>query len=271
VTTLPPSLVRFQSDLEEAVGRERRRRPRRLALRIAVAAAAAAAVSLGVLSALPGSGPSIVQRAAAALRPSDGTILHVVLVGTTTGATGQTETVRLETWHSSSAPYDEREVLTRDGRTVESATLDGVAQLYDPSTNTIFVGPKATEAAPGKVGAPPAGDAEGDRYRAKILGLLDSGRIHEAGHVSAAGRDAIRLVSDDGSVSLLVDASTYEPIEWRVSQDGITAAAQFPVYERLAATGDNLTLVDLRSQHRGARIDESAADYGAAVHEVAGK
>jgi hypothetical protein len=94
--------------------------------------------------------------------------------------------------------------------------------------------------------------------------LLDSGKLHDAGHVSAGGRDAIRLASEDGSVALLVARDTYEPIEWRVSQDGQTAVARFPTYERLPADDASTKLLDLKAQHPEAALDENSADYAAA-------
>ena len=39
---------------------------------------------------------------------------------------------------------------------------------------------------------------DGDSYRAKILGLLEAGKVHETGRVTVDGRAAIRLASDDG-------------------------------------------------------------------------
>jgi hypothetical protein len=287
VNTLPPSLVRFESQLEDAVRRERGRRPRRLVVRTCLAAAAAAAVALGVFSALPGNSPSVVQRAEAALRNTDGAILHVVLTGTLNGTP-----TRLETWEQSSPPNDQRGIFDRGDRVIESAVANGVQQLYDPATNTIYVGePAQGKGASSKAGAV-AENAQSDRYRAKILALLQSGQVHEDGHVwvpsrdhgeghatvrdhgaghASDGRDSIRLASNDGTVWLLVDASTYDPIEWHVSQDGQTADATFPTFERLAETPANEALLSLTAQHPGARVDRDPSGYAAALQRVAGK
>ena len=76
MTALPPSLDRFGGELENAVGRDlRRRHTRRRVVRGAAVLAVAGAVALGLLNGLTGGGPSVVQRAAAALE-SDGGILH---------------------------------------------------------------------------------------------------------------------------------------------------------------------------------------------------
>jgi hypothetical protein len=142
-----------------------------------------------------------------------------------------------------------------------------------PTDEHHLQGPLATgDGATKKIGASANGNAAvaaaGDSYRAKILGLLDSGQVHQAGRETINGRDAIRLVSDDGSVTLLVDADSYEPIEWRVSQDGREAVTSFPVYEHLPATDANAALVSLTGRHPGAALDDDPADYQAALERL---
>jgi RNA polymerase sigma-70 factor (ECF subfamily) len=75
----------------------------------------------------------------------------------------------------------------------------------------------------------------------------------------------------DGSALpwLIVDAGSYQPIEWRVSLDGQTAVARFPTYERLPATPANAALLDLAAQHPGARVDNDPADFTAAEQRLA--
>jgi hypothetical protein len=284
VTTIPSSLVRFEHQLETAIRRDRRRRPR-VVLRSAISVAAVAAVALGVLGAVPRTGPSVVERAAAALHSTDGTILHTVLVGTLTRADGPID-LRIETWQASSPPHDQLQIVTADGRRFEVAMVDGVGQLYDPQTNTIYTGPLQAEqaqqvdkarATKWKTGGARAGAASenkgsivaaDDSYRAKILGLLESGKVHEDGRVMVDGRAAIRLVSDDGTVTLLVDADSYEPIEWRVSEEGRTAVTSFPTYERLPASEANAALLSLTARHADATIDDDPAHYEAALERL---
>ena len=88
------------------------------------------AVALGALSAIPRAGPSAVERAAAALRVTDGTILHTVLVGTLTGPDGPKD-LQIETWQVSSPPHDQLQIVTAGSRRFEVAMVDGVGQLYD--------------------------------------------------------------------------------------------------------------------------------------------
>jgi hypothetical protein len=260
VNTLPPSLVRFESQLEHAI-RRRSRRSRR-PLRAAVAAAAAAAIALGVLSALPGSGPSVVERAAAALTASNGTILHVVM---------RSDKLELETWQETSPPYHMRQIMVSNGRRLEVATLNGVPQIYDEQTNTIYTGSalKRPASRPTKEqGAQPYG---GDPYREKILALLNSGNAHEDGRTVVDSRDAVRIVSDDGAMTLLVDAGTYEPIEWSVTTDSTTTTTRFPTYEHLPATEANAGLLSLTAEHPGATVDTDPAHFDAAMQRLSPK
>jgi hypothetical protein len=92
--------------------------------------------------------------------------------------------------------------------------------------------------------------------------------LHEDGRVTVEGRAAIRLVSDDGTVTLLVDADTYEPIEWRVSEEGRSAVTSFPTYERLPATEANAALLSLRARHADATVDDDPARYQAALERL---
>jgi hypothetical protein len=285
MTTLPSSLVRLEHQLETAIRRDSRRQHRRVVLRSAVSLAAVAAVALGVLGAVPRTGPSVVERAAAALRGTEGTILHTVLVGTLTGPDGPLD-LRIETWQANTPPHDQLQVITAGGRRFEVAMVDGAGQLYDPVTNTIYTSPlqpkdaqpvdkaRATKWKTGEAEAGAAGQEKGtivpadDTYRAKILGLLESGKVHEDARVTVNGRAAIRLVSDEGNVTLLVDADSYEPIEWRVTENGATAVTSFPTYERLPASEANAALLSLTARHADATVDDDPASYQAALERL---
>jgi hypothetical protein len=150
-SALPACLVAYRETLEDAVRRDLRRtnarRRRGLVLRSALAAGVVAAVALGALSLVSrhDGRASVVDRAAAAVAPSPGTILHVDMLGSQTNGDGSVITWRDDSWQQQSPPYDGRKIETApDGSVVETATADGQDQLYDAARNTIFVSERVT-------------------------------------------------------------------------------------------------------------------------------
>jgi hypothetical protein len=141
MTALPPSLDRFGAEFENAVGRDlRSRRTRRLLVRGAVVLAVAGAAALGLLSGLTGGGPSVVQRAAAALEPSDPGILHYQIDAEQQNGDGTSVTWHSETWQLRVAPFTRRqiEVDGSDGIRAESVSEGDTNELYDARTSTIY-------------------------------------------------------------------------------------------------------------------------------------
>jgi hypothetical protein len=295
VNELPESLRRYEDELRSAVRTDRRRTTtRRRATRLGVVALAGAAVALGVFASLPGGGESGgVARAAAVLRVSSGTILHTDMTGRQDNPDGSVATWRDERWQLMAPPFDARQVETSFGVRAETATSDTKSQLYDAATNTIYthepepklrfekgpsegtlrlVVPQADGTSYTKVIRKAdvkklSGDAQsqsGDEpFRTKILMLLSAGKAKEAGHVEVGGRDALKLELGDGS-TYLVDADTYDPIEYTTRGTGGSTTLTFRAYEKLPASPENRALLSLRAQHPDARVDDSAAHYEAA-------
>jgi hypothetical protein len=286
MTALPHSLVRFEGELEQAIRRElgsrRRRRP---VLRVALVGAAAAAVALGVLSAMPGNGQSVVARAAAVLSGSGDSIVHVVMVGRDVNADGATATWREESWQQTRAPFDHRSVRTSNGVRIDVVTRgNGTTEIYDETANTIYRGAtplpseskvlipraKLSGAVPKKleenaIESKQAIQKELGSIRSKVLAILQAGKIAEAGRTTVDGRPAVRLESDDESATILVDPQTYEPILWTTrSPDRSTTTVHFDVYESLPRTEAGDALFSLAAQHPGAKVDDSQADFEAA-------
>jgi hypothetical protein len=154
-SALPASLIDYREALEDAVRRDLGRRRRRgLALRWAVAAAAVAAAALGALGLVSrhGASASVVDRAAAAVAASPGTILHVDMRGSQTNPDGSTITWRDESWQQQSAPHNSRQLqIAPDGSVVETATAGGREEVYDPARNTIYVSAPASTATPAEL------------------------------------------------------------------------------------------------------------------------
>jgi hypothetical protein len=145
MTGLPPSLERFGPELEDSVRRDLGgRRRRRLLFRGAALTAVAAAAALGILSALPTGGPSVVQRAAAALEPSGDSILHYRFDAVQQNGDGADATLSpwsQETWQLRGAPYTRRQIAIdgTGGIRAESMTSGDTNELYDARTGTIYI------------------------------------------------------------------------------------------------------------------------------------
>jgi hypothetical protein len=101
-------------------------------------------------------------------------------------------------------------------------------------------------------------------FRAQFFALLESGRVEVVGHATVDGRDAIRLESRDGKKVYVVDAHTYDPIEWTSTGDGGSVTLRFPVYEQLPVDDESMQLLDLQAQHPGAKVVRDAGAYIAA-------
>jgi hypothetical protein len=163
VSTVPASLINYRQLLEDAIRRDLAGAParrRRTVVRLALAGTAASALALGLLSAVsdlapwavrPASAESIVRHAAAALGGTPGTILHVDMNGMDWDPE-RTVTWRDESWQLESAPYGRRQIVTQpNGSTVESASGPDGDQVYDPATNTIYIGPRPATQAPAEL------------------------------------------------------------------------------------------------------------------------
>jgi outer membrane lipoprotein-sorting protein len=319
MNALPPSLDEFGAELENAVGRDlRNRRRHRRAVRGAVALAVVAAAALGLLSIFGSDGPSVVDRAAAALQTSDNSILHYRFDATQQNGDGTTATWNQETWQLRVAPFTRRQISVdgTDGIRAESVSSGDDNELYDSSNDTIYIttsealraarmpnfkivsksklekltgNPKITAAfvirkngdtahptvIATKQGAKRVlkemtheGQASSavlpEEFRSEILALLNSGQVQVIGHVTVDGRDAIKLESLDGKKTYIVDAATYDPIEWttRGTNGGVTY--RFSAYEELPVDAQSMQLLDLQDQHPSATVDRDVKAYVAA-------
>jgi hypothetical protein len=101
-------------------------------------------------------------------------------------------------------------------------------------------------------------------FRSDILALLQSGKVQVVGHVTVDGRDAIKLQSPDGKHVYLVDAQTYDPIEWTTKGTTGGVTMRFPVYEKLPVDDQSKALLSLQAQHPGARVVRDVKAYEAA-------
>jgi len=297
MTALPSSLVDYRGRLEEAIARDRRRRPGPVVRRLAMVAAATAAAALAATAAnvLTGEGPSVVDRAAAALTTSTDGVFHLRLSGSQT-TPGGTSSWTSEAWVSTSTPRAERQIETTSSGRTETALADGLMQAYDPTTHSILQASKQSladalssakqraipaakqqgaqaEARKAALAAPAAADAPAGstpwdaKFRDSVLAMLRSGDAREDGRTLVDGRAAIRIVASGsgGTSTYLVDATTYDPIEWIQVVPGCTSTLRFEAYETLPASAGNLALLSLRAQHPDAVVNDDPAAYAAFV------
>ena len=268
MTTFPTSLDRFRGELEAAIRREQhsRRRSRRVALRITLVAGAAAAVAAGAFTALPGDPgerfvepASAAQRAVAALAATPGAIVHIDMVVDQRNPDGSHTSWRTENWQRTAPPYELRQIVTGgNGEPVETATVGGKQQLYDPQSNTVHVTPagRATGATPEGATPPPA---TAEPFREQVLDLLRSGKLTQSGRSTVDGRQTISFTWNDGHTryEYTVETGTHDPVRWRFSPtDGSSeTTVTFNTYETLPA---DETPLDLTRHHPDAAVQRQS-------------
>lgn len=350
-TGLPRSLERFQGQLEAAAARDLKRssriRPTLIRVTAVCVTAAAAVAILSVVGVFGKNGPSLVDKAAAALAPSQASILHIDMKGSQTNADGSVDAWSDESWQAGTKPYDRRQIeIGSEGTRVETAMVDGVTQVYDPATDTIYVdtqakptdttastsssaraqqlhptypwivsvaaasggkvmvtieakapdgtvkrsvqvikktdlklltaklaivsGAAASDSGSASAGESPAAAPGQDSFRSEILALLHSGKVREDGRPTVDGRDLIRFIANDGHATYLVDATTYDPVEWKTTGDGGSTTLRFITYEQLSVpdgSSDTSALLSLTAQHPSAHVDRDPAHFA----EVTGR
>ena len=257
----------------------RRRFIRRGPATVAVGLAAAAAIAtLAVVG--PGrTGPSLVERAAAAIRPTDDSILHFRQVEQVEGTLAQTES-----WQLGDPPQALRIAGSSGGETNETsitatssgqgAPLDngtnwvrGSTVTYCPADRTLRTTADAlwsfSKFAP--IGAIPGSGDPTVRLRA----ALESGALREDGTAQLQGQTVVKFVGalTDSSSNTAYEVVTYyvQPasllplrLEWHTTGQDLADvgrnAIDFTTAERLPATPENLALLDVAAQHPGARV-----------------
>jgi hypothetical protein len=103
-----------------------------------------------------------------------------------------------------------------------------------------------------------------DGFRRVALALLHSGHARVQERTRIAGRDAVVIRSADGHATYVVDAKTYDPIEWRTHGTDGGAVLRFRAYETLPSNAANDRLLSIAAQHPGARVVRDPDAYTAA-------
>ena len=228
-------------------------RPRFLLLAGLIAVGAAAALALTAPWSV---GPTLLQRAEAALTLKPGTILHTRFVTVDTDLRTGVVTHRVkEIWRDSNGRF--RALLlpgpggTRDevGGTWYSAGATrspGPTLIFDSATNTI-----ETASFEIAFGDPVAG----------IRKALADRLVRAAGTTTINGRtvERLRATAKGDTTEAFIDPRTGYPVEWRVTfapnkGDRVSDVTRFQLYEYLPATSQNLRLTSLRAEHPHAKV-----------------
>jgi hypothetical protein len=247
-----------------ATGKARRRRRLIWEGTLVVGAAVIVLAVLSIVNVFGANGPSIVEKAAAALNPTKNVILHVK-ISATESLKGDTSSWTEESWSRMTSPYTSRDIQAFPGQPVVETVQDttGLTQTYDAVSNTIYQKTGASEFRAAAGQAVPYGEM--------ILGLLSSGDAVVDGKDTVDGRQVIRIAAtkDYGTAPdgtkygdwFYVDPDTNYPVEWRQTRDGGKVEdIHFNVYELLPANDQNLALLDLSAQHPGASVSATSLE-----------
>ena len=258
----PTTLARYRFALQRAVAADLARRRRR---RVG-AVAATVAVALIVVNLLPSNGDrpvggvapaSAVERAAAALRPADGTILHVHMKGRQFEDGRPDVRWEHESW-TLAGTGENRTVQTQPfGPVAETAYADGVESLWDGAGGRVV-----EKRAPRPEGSTPAANGE---FRVEVMAMLRSKRATVA-RQTKDGASVLRITK--GRTAYVVDGRTYTPIELRTRGTGGGTVLRFVAYETLPAGERTEDLLSIAAQHPGAPVVRDAAAYDAALQEL---
>lgn len=226
--------------------------------------ALAAAVGMALVVAWPtdrGTTDAVIERAAAALMPTQDQILHVRADGHNIYSPWS------ETWRMTAGPIMIRSRVAgsnAEGPCTIEFSYDAAARTmatWDAPTETIYWH-RVDERTEKEIGFP-------DPMR-EIRAHLAAGDLREAGRQTINGRAVIRLEPADGvptggegrpgdaNFAYAVDASTYEPVRWEISP---TQWYDYTTYEYLPNNEQTRELLSLEAQHpAAARVEGSPPD-----------
>jgi hypothetical protein len=268
MSPLPESLLRFRTELEDAIrhelqaeGRARsngwsarvlhamRRRPRRVLALAAVAGATAAAL---FVSSPWKSSPGFLEEVRAAITPGAGTVLHVkAIITDDIAARCKVTWPPVEYWIDQTPPYHHRgfdatkgEDICEPGAQVElGGDLISKQVLVFRPPNTLAVVP----------GYPIDADFGPDPV-ANLRRAIDNGTAHHEGRTVLDGRTVERIAvgcnpdtTTCSPVYAYVDAETFHPVRMVYGDGRFTS--DYVNYEYLPGTPANRALADIRAQH----------------------
>jgi hypothetical protein len=254
----------------------RAHRRRRTAVRTAVLAGAVAAtvfVVANVASTGNGSGVSpaqaqtILRHVRDALAWPPHAIYEEDSVTTNTERDGATHAVEYHEWLSTSPPYNNRLIVIVNGKVLwEQAFVNGRRDLYDPTTNTVYLAPGV--ASKDVVGCERCSSdtPQSNSALSEVQELLNQPNVTINPKAVLNGKPAIELTFDRGRFSYWISPSTYQPLQ--VEDRFFPGIGRFPIARVLTGSAASPNLLSLQAQHPHATVDHSRTDYEAANRVV---
>jgi hypothetical protein len=264
------ALRRLAPELDRPAPRRAPRR-RRTALRTAVLAVVIAATvfvianvaSTGNSSAVPPAQAQILRHVRDALAWPPHAVYEEAAVTTNTRRDGATHTVEYHRWASTSPPYNSREIVVVNGKVLwEQAFVNGQRDLYDPTTDTIYLEPG--NASKGVVGCTRCSSdtPQSNSALSEVQDLLNQPHVTINRHAELNGKPAIELTSDRGRFSYWISPHTYQPLQ--VEDRYFPGITRYPIAHVLTGSAASPKLLSLQAQHPHATVDHSPTDYNAA-------
>jgi hypothetical protein len=263
MTELPPSLRRYRHELERAAAADLARiRQRRLG-----GVVAAVAVVLVFVNLLPsgsdrpgGVAPaSAVERAAQALQPRRGELMHIHIVARQFEDGRPDVRWEDESWTRVGTDENRTVQTPPEGPVAETAYADGVESMWDEAAGRVVeVRSPRVEAA----------NTPDGKFRTEALAMLRSPRA-EVTPQTRHGRNVLHIAAD--GMTFLVDARTYTPIELRTRGTGGGTVLRFVAYESLPPGAENEELLSIAAQHPGAPVVRDAAAFRELQQELFAK
>jgi hypothetical protein len=264
-------------DLDRPPAPRRARRWRRSASRSVVLAGAVAAavfVVANVASTGDGSGvppaqaQTILRHVRAALVFPAHAIYEEETIGTVTARDGATHSAGWHEWVSTSPPYNNRIIQVANGKVQwEQAFVNGRLDLYDPSTNTIYLEPGV---APRQSSDTP----QSNSALSLVEYLLKQSNVTFNSNAVLDGQKVIELTFDHSRFSYWISPSTYQPLQSEDRQDSLpdgqggVGIDRYPIVRVLTGSAASPNLLSLHAQHPGATVDLSRSDYEAAKRRL---
>jgi hypothetical protein len=261
-------------ELDRPPAPRRARRRRRSALRTAVLAGAVAAAvfvvanvaSTGNGSAVsPAQAKTILRHVRAALMWPPGAIYEEDAVTTVTARDGATHSSEYHEWLSTSPPHDNRIIEIANGKVQwEQAFVNGGLDLYDPTTNTVYL-------APGVVPNQTSDEPQWNSVLSEVQYLLRQPNVTVNPDAVLDGVPAIELTFDRGRFSYWISPSSYQPLQVEDRADSLpdgqagVGITRYPIARVLTRSAASPSLLSLEAQHPGATVDHSGTDYAAAL------